>query len=63
MRKIIACFTAFLLLFSCCFATISAKTVPYEKQKYPHLLGNASVKKPSVAGMLRVKEKQEKYSG
>lgn len=40
--------------------TVFAQNTPYENEKYPHLLGNQAVKKPSVAGMLQIIEKDGK---
>lgn len=39
---------------------VFAQSIPYEKEKYPHLLGNQAVKKPSVAGRLQIIEKDGK---
>jgi len=40
--------------------TVFAQSIPYENEKYPHLLGNQAVKKPSVAGRLQIIEKDGK---
>nr|AEL31246.1 endoglucanase Cel5A [bacterium enrichment culture clone FV-Cel5A] len=40
--------------------TVFAQNTPYENEKYPHLLGNQAVKKPSVAGRLQIIEKDGK---
>jgi len=40
--------------------TVFAQSIPYESGKYPHLLGNQAVKKPSVAGRLQIIEKDGK---
>ncbi|BCS81905.1 cellulase family glycosylhydrolase [Anaerocellum diazotrophicum] len=37
-----------------------AQSIPYEKEKYPNLLGNQAVKKPSIAGRLQIIEKNGK---
>ncbi|ADQ07774.1 glycoside hydrolase family 5 [Caldicellulosiruptor hydrothermalis 108] len=39
---------------------VFAQSIPYEKEKYPNLLGNQAVKKPSVAGRLQIIEKDGK---
>ena len=65
MKRTILRFSKFLkivilITFTLQIFTVFAKNTPYESRKYPHLLGNQAVKKPSVAGRLRIIEKNGK---
>uniref|UniRef100_A0A7C5V0F9 cellulase n=1 Tax=Caldicellulosiruptor owensensis TaxID=55205 RepID=A0A7C5V0F9_9FIRM len=65
MKKIIlkSCVLLLMAIFTISILQILnvfAQSMPYEKEKYPHLLGNQAVKKPSVAGRLQIIEKDGK---
>ncbi|WPX09365.1 cellulase family glycosylhydrolase [Anaerocellum danielii] len=65
MRKIILKSAALLMIVFLIISILQilpvfAQSAPYEKEKYPHLLGNQAVKKPSVAGRLQIIEKDGK---
>lgn len=65
MRKIILKFCALMMVVILIVSILQilpvfAQSIPYEKEKYPHLLGNQVVKKPSVAGRLQIIEKDGK---
>lgn len=65
MRKIILKFCALMMVVILIVSILQilpvfAQSILYEKEKYPHLLGNQVVKKPSVAGRLQIIEKDGK---
>ncbi|ADQ04043.1 glycoside hydrolase family 5 [Caldicellulosiruptor owensensis OL] len=65
MKKIIlkSCVLLLMAIFTISILQILnvfAQSMPYEKEEYPHLLGNQAVKKPSVAGRLQIIEKDGK---
>lgn len=54
VKKSIAFMVVVVYLLSLFAIKTPAQIASYEKEKYPHLLGNSLVKKPSVAGKLQI---------
>jgi len=52
--RVFAVFMVFTFLLSLFPFVTFAQNTAYEKDKYPHLIGNSLVKKPSVAGRLQI---------